>query len=301
MYVRLFQFRSTFDIRCPLRFLSGQLRLTSQLKSRVCLVTGGASGIGKATALALIDAGAIVYVADIVDQRIADLRAAHQSPNLNIDHVNVCDPDAVNGWVGKVQQDQGRVDVFVHCAIHVDWQPFQQQSADSALKTMRVGFDAMVHCTKAILPLMHRNGFGRLVYVSSIVSTMHLFPGYAAYAATKSATDAWANILRMELRNTKVEIATVRPGIVAETNLFRHSVDRKTLPRLFDFLPKTTPQGVASTILRAITKSNRAYVTPSIYRVLDFLCRCAPRLSRWMCRWGTSCRTDIVMRGDDDN
>ena len=270
------------------------------LDDRVCLITGGASGIGKATATALLDAGAKVFVADISTERMDELVAEVQSPNLHVSCVDVGDFDAVKSWVDEIDQNQGGVDVLVHCAIYVDWTPVDDQSIDAMSKTVQVGLIGLMCCTKAVLPAMKRGGFGRIVYVSSIASTMQLFPGYAAYAAVKAATDAWTNELQLDLRDTPIQVANVRPGIVGQTNLFREAVDRHHLPRLLDFLPKTTPERVAGTILRAVSKSNRTYVTPPIYRMLDFVCRCTPRLSRWMCRWGTSRRRDIVMRDDDE-
>jgi len=273
----------------------------------VCLITGGAGGIGKATAKALLREGDVVHVADLsradLDQFQQELRTdqhnASSEDRLHVHYVDVTDRSQVEDWVQCVHTKHGRIDVLVHCAVYADWNPIEDQSVESILRTMSVGFDGMVHCTKSVLPRMIEDGYGRIVYLSSVASTMHLFKGYAAYAALKSATDAWSNILRIDLRDSPVKIANVRPGIVKDTNLFRRHVSRTHLPRLFDWLPAADPETIAKTIVKATHRSNRSYVVPWTYRVLDFSTRCLPGVSRWLCRWGTAQRTDLQMKDDD--
>lgn len=266
------------------------------------MITGGASGIGKATALALLAAGAKVYIADISRPAIQRLETECENANLSGIHsrcVDVSKLADVESWIDAVQADsQGRVDIFVHCAVKCDWSRIENQSIDNILQTMQVGFDGMVYCTKTILPFMRAQKFGRLIYLSSITSTLQLFPGYAAYAALKAATDAWANILRIELRGSGVEVACIRPGIVKGTDFFQRSVPRESLPRLLDLLPATTPEAIAKTILKAIQKPNRTYVVPRRYRLLEWSYRLTPQLLRQACRYGTSRRTDIQTKDD---
>ncbi|NND96222.1 MAG: SDR family oxidoreductase [Pirellulaceae bacterium] len=271
------------------------------LENRVCLITGGANGIGRATALALLDEGAHVYVADVSALGIENLLqdcAASVRQRLHCRCVDVSDLTEVESWISNVANSHGRVEILVHCAAHADWSRVDDQSIESILQTMRVGFDGMVHCTKTVLPLMQTQNFGRIVYLSSVASSMHLFPGYAAYASLKAATDAWTNMLRIDLRGSSIQIASVRPGVVKETGFFLRSVDRANLPRLFDLLPATTPDVVATTIIKAIGRSNRTYVVPRRYRLLEWTYRLAPQLSRWLCRQGTSRRSDIQTRDD---
>lgn len=242
-----------------------------------------------------------MHVADVSAEAIATLEN-ECDPGLK-SRLHCCEADIsvrtdVESWVAGVRDLQGRIDVLIHCAASVDWRPVDDQSIEAIERTMRVGFDGMVYCTKTVLPIMQQNQFGRIVYLSSIVSTMHLFPGYAAYAALKAATDAWAAMLRIELKGSPIQVATIRPGVVKDTNLFRLSIDRENLPRLFDLLPATTSKRVANVIVKAIGKSNRTYVTPVVYRLFDFGNRLMPGVSRWLCRWGTSRRTDVTTRDD---
>lgn len=163
---------------------------------------------------------------------------------------------------------------------------------------MQVGFDGMVYCTKTVLPSMLQQKFGRIVYLSSVSSTLHLFPSYAAYAALKAATDAWANMLQIELRDSGIQISCIRPGIVKGTDFFKRSVDRANLPRLFDLMPATTPEAVARAIVRSIVKSNRTIIVPMSYRIAQWLYYLMPGISRWLCRGGTSRRRDFQTRDE---
>jgi len=135
--------------------------------------------------------------------------------------------------------------------------------------------------------------YGRLIYVSSIVSSFHVFPGSAIYCAIKSATDAWVNSLRLDLAETSINISNIRPSLVTGTDFFRKAVPRQALPRVIDFLPSNTPQRVAQAVVNSIAKSNRTYVVPPIYRLLEVAYRISPAFVRWLGRLGTSKRSDI--------
>ncbi len=263
---------------------------------RICLVTGGASGIGAAVAHSLLAHGAAVYVADKNPDSMSPQQGKEPSQasfRLHRQRVDVTEYEAVEQWVQLVLRYEGQIDVLVHCAAIANWQAVDRQSVADILAVMRVGFDGMVHCTKAVLPQMQRQNSGSIVYLSSVASTIHTFPGYAAYAAMKSATDAWTRMLQVELSGSSIGVAAVRPGLTRDTRLFLQSERPDRLPRLFDLLPATTPERVAKVVLRAIQKPNRFYVTPRYYAVLEMFIRGFPRLSAWLCRWGHARRDDL--------
>ena len=245
--------------------------------------------------------GAIVCVADVSEACISECRD-NCDPELVdrviFQQVDVADRNAVEQWIDGVAERFMRVDVLVHCAVDASWNPVEEQSVDSIVKTMRVGFEGLVYCTKCVLPKMRANGYGRIIYLSSVASTMHLFSGYASYAALKSATDAWAAVMRLDLRDSPIQVACVRPGVVKDTRLFRRSVDRVALPRMFDVLPSATPDQLAGVVHKAIQRCNRDYVYPRRYRIFHWIYQIAPAPSRWLCRFGTSQRIDIITRDD---
>ena len=145
------------------------------LTDRVCLITGGASGIGQATASRLLRHGAIVSVADISKTAIQKMQRNidnRYNSRLHCHQFDVSDRTAVDSWMHCVDKEHDRIDVLIHCAASVDWNHIDDQSIETIERTMATGFNGMVYCTKLALPIMRRNSFGRIVYVSSIASTM---------------------------------------------------------------------------------------------------------------------------------
>lgn len=264
----------------------------NDLQDQVCLVVGGSHGIGRASATLLHQRRARVIVADI-SSPVPPL-----DPSIKHLHLDVTDQRSVDQAIRQIHRQEGRIDVLIYCAMRADWRSVQQQSDEAMLATLRIGIEGMFVCTRAVLPIMLKQDCGRLVYVSSILSTIRVLRGCAAYAAVKAATDAWAESLKMDLRDTSIEVSNIRPGLVAGTDFFRNGVSREVLPRLLDYLPSTTPSRIAETIVRSISSSNRTYIVPPIYRILEIGYRLSPSLVRWLCRWGVSRRTDIQCKDE---
>ena len=231
---------------------------------------------------------------------LMNLAEPSSADRLHRRRVDIANREQVEDWIDDIQQRHGRIDVLVHCAANVQWKPVDQQSVESILLTMEVGFHGLVYCTKRVLPIMQSQDFGRIVCISSVASTIQVFSGYAAYASMKAATDAWARILRIDLHGTNIGVTNIRPGIVKHTRFFENSIDRRGLPRLLDLMPATTPEAVARVVLKSIHSPSRTYVIPISYRFLEWAVRLMPRLSEWLCRFGESRRTDLRMRGDQD-
>jgi NADP-dependent 3-hydroxy acid dehydrogenase YdfG len=228
----------------------------------ICAVTGGAGGIGRAIADALIDRGATVHVCDITSG------------------VDVTERSAVESWL----KDIGDVDVLVNNAAFVRWQPVLDMSVEDAELIMATAYNAMVYTSKAVLPRMIERRSGHIVNIGSSAGRIFVGGASAAYAASKAAVEAYTEMVRCELTGTGVAVTLVRPAAVAGTDFFGKHVDPRTMPRMADFVPYATPAQVARRVVHAIERRKPTVdvpgYLPAMYLGYTIFPRVMQRLSR---------------------
>ncbi|MGH2926161.1 MAG: oxidoreductase [Solirubrobacterales bacterium] len=178
-------------------------------RSRAVLITGCSSGIGRATAERLVNAGWRVYATARRTESIADL-AALGCRTLALD---VTDEESMRSAVASVEEAEGAVGALVNNA------GYSQSGAMETLpmERLRAQFETnvfgLVRMCQLALPSMRRTGWGRIVNVSSMGGRM-TFPGGGAYHATKHAVEAMSDALRYEVRGFGVDVVVVEPGLI---------------------------------------------------------------------------------------
>lgn len=172
------------------------------ISSPVALVTGGTSGIGLAAANALRDRGCRVYT---LSRRHADLGGL---TSLTAD---VTDEAAVGKAVAAVLAEAGRIDILVNCAGFGISGAVEFTGLADAKKQFDVNFFGAVNVTKAVLPVMRKQGSGRIVNVSSVAAPVAI-PFQAYYSAAKAALNAWTAALANEVRPCGITVTAVQPG-----------------------------------------------------------------------------------------
>ncbi|MGC0318530.1 SDR family NAD(P)-dependent oxidoreductase [Kitasatospora acidiphila] len=245
------------------------------LHGKVALVTGGAGGIGLALSRALAAHGASVHAADNSPTNLAratqQLSAQSPAPGtITFHELDVSDHPAVKQWIADTHQEHGRIDILINNAAYIRWADVEETTVEEAERTMRVGYDAMVHTIKTVLPLMQDSRSGHIVNIGSSAGKVFVKGPSAAYAAMKAAVEGYTRILQLELSGTPVHAMLVRPGVVVGTDFFHHHVPPSRLPRLADFLPTTSPEQVAHAVLTGL-RQGRPHVDipgylPTLYR-----------------------------------
>ncbi|HSE05885.1 MAG TPA: SDR family NAD(P)-dependent oxidoreductase, partial [Methylomirabilota bacterium] len=179
---------------------------------RVALVTGASSGIGAATARALAGAGLRVALCarrkDRLEQLAADLGA--QGAEAAVHTVDVTDALAVQVMVDEVVARWGRLDVLVNNAGRGLSATLEQTTAEDLRALMELNVVAVLGATRAVLPIMRRQGSGHVINVSSVVGRRAV-PYRAAYSATKFALGALSEALRVELTGSGIAVTLVYP------------------------------------------------------------------------------------------
>jgi short-subunit dehydrogenase len=187
-----------------------------KLRDRVAVVTGAASGIGRAIALALARRGCHLTLVDIDAGGLG--ATAREAEAFGVRAVarrmDVTDRVAVAALPAEVRAAHGRVDLLVNNAGVAVGGTFEQVSEADFDWLIAINFDAVVRMTRAFLPLLQTSDDARIVNLSSIYGIVAP-AGQAAYAASKFAVRGFSNALRHELEGTRVGVTVVHPGGVA--------------------------------------------------------------------------------------
>jgi 3-oxoacyl-[acyl-carrier protein] reductase len=186
------------------------------LKDKVALITGASRGIGAASAKALAHHGATVVINYIKskDKAEALLNEIQKTGGKGwVFQADVRDQGAVNDMVESTLKEFGKIDVLVNNAnINFAVRPFIELTWNQIEAKMLGEMKALYNCSQAVLKDMINRKSGKLIFVSSSLSR---FPGhgFSAHAAAKSAMDALAKVMAMELGPSGITVNVVGPGL----------------------------------------------------------------------------------------
>lgn len=191
-----------------------------RLNNKVCVVTGGAAGIGKATAARFIEEGGTVVICDLNEEQG---RQTAEEIGATFFKVNVADRQAVQAFIDAVVERYGRVDVLVNNAgvlrdgtlVKVkDGELVKQMSEADFDLVISVNLKGVFNCTQAVAPVMIRQKSGVILNASSIVGLDGNF-GQTNYVATKSAVIGMTKVWARELGRSGIRVNAVAPGFTA--------------------------------------------------------------------------------------
>ena len=192
-------------------------------RDQVALVTGGARGIGRATALLLAKRGAAVCVnyathAEAAEELVAAIVAAGGRAIAAL--ADVAEPAAVEAVVARTEQELGVLTILVNNA-GVSWQgTLDNYDPEQVARMRRINVEGVIHGTRAVIEGMRKRRYGRIVNVSSIAAIGTALPGNAFYAATKAEVAILTRRFAMELGPHNITVNAVAPGFV-RTDLTR--------------------------------------------------------------------------------
>ncbi|PYE28075.1 NAD(P)-dependent dehydrogenase (short-subunit alcohol dehydrogenase family) [Paraburkholderia silvatlantica] len=197
------------------------------LSERHAVVTGGGSGIGAATAAALLHAGARVTLMGRDAARLDAQRAAlGGGEQVACVFVDITDEDAVNAAFARAEQTLGAVDILVNNAGQAQAAPFTQTDLALWKRMLDVNLTGAFLCTRAVLPSMLARKAGRIVNVASTAGQVG-YPYVAAYCASKHGVIGMTRALALEVAAQGVTVNAVCPGYT-ETELLQASLEQIT-------------------------------------------------------------------------
>ncbi|MFI4891282.1 MAG: SDR family oxidoreductase [Steroidobacterales bacterium] len=221
--------------------------LSARVRDKTVLVTGGSSGIGRATALRLADAGARVLIVARDEQKLAQVRTDIETRGGRITtySCDIGDPEACGRFIERLLAEQPCVDILINNAGRSIRRGIDQtyDRLHDYERLMRINYFAAVRVTLGLLPAMVRHGAGHVINISSI-GVLTNAPRFAAYNASKSALEAFSRCAAAEyaargIRFTVVNLPLVRTPMVAPT-------------RMYDRLELMQPEQAAARVCAAI-------------------------------------------------
>jgi NAD(P)-dependent dehydrogenase (short-subunit alcohol dehydrogenase family) len=186
------------------------------LQGKVCLVTGGTSGIGAATALTVARKGAHVAIAARrAGQMPEGLRSAMESHGTTVRsyEADVADPEACRRCVQQVLEDFGHIDVLVHSAGGPVPGSIYSVTDESWMNAFAVHVHSIFHLTRAVAPYMAQQGGGAIILLGSAAGLRGCL-GAAAYGVVKGALPHFARVLARELAEQRIRVNCISPGVI---------------------------------------------------------------------------------------
>ncbi len=172
------------------------------METKIAIVTGASSGIGRHTALSLIKKGCKVY-----DFSRRDI------PLQDVTHikVDVTDEENVNEAVEEVYCNEGRIDLVINCAGYGISGAVEFTETEDAKNQFNVNFFGTVNVNKAVIPYMRNQTSGKIVNISSVAAVAHI-PFQTYYSASKAALESYTNALANEVRPFGISVTAIAPG-----------------------------------------------------------------------------------------
>ena len=247
---------------------------------RVCVLTGGSSGIGRATANLLAQNGFTVYE---LSRNGAD---AGEIRHITAD---VTDPAQVKSAVEQVIDAEGQIDLLVNNAGFGISGAVEFTDPKEAFSQLNVNFFGALHCIQAVLPTMRAQKRGHIVNISSVAAPIAI-PFQSFYSATKSATNSLTLALRNEVKPFGVKVCAVLPGDVktgftaarkkscSGAEVYGEAIDHAVAVMEHDEQNGMPPELVAKAVLRAANAKNpKAFSTVGFqYQLFVLLAKLLP-------------------------
>lgn len=246
----------------------------------VAVITGAASGIGRALAELLALEGATLALCDIAesDLVITAQRCEHLGATVLYSVVDVSNRRAVEAWAVEVADQLGTVNLLFNNAGVALLCNVDDTKIEDMEWLMSINYWGVVYGTMAFLPHLKASGDGHIVNVSSVFGLISI-PSQAAYNSAKFAVRGFSDALRMELEidQQPVSVTTVHPGGI-KTNIVRsaravgHAQTMMDADR-FNQIARTSPLRAARTILNGVRKNRRRVTVGVDAKVIDGISR----------------------------
>lgn len=230
--------------------------LSAAVRGKVVLITGASSGIGRATAVKVADAGATVLLVARSLEKLGQTKAEIEAAG-GVAHIHRCDMSDVED-VARMGEEvlayHGHVDILVNNAgrsirrsVELSYDRFHDYE-----RTMRLNYFGAVRLILALLPSMRARKSGHIVNVSTI-GTQTNPPRFSAYVASKAALDAFGRVIASEVIDDGVHITTIHMPLVRTPMI--------APTRMYDVFPAIPPEEAAEMIAKAIIRRPKKVAT----------------------------------------
>jgi NADP-dependent 3-hydroxy acid dehydrogenase YdfG len=259
------------------------------LSGKVAAITGGARGIGLATAKAMSAKGMRVSIGDL-DADLAQKAAEELGGNAIATALDVTDRESFEEFIDETERSLGPLDVLVNNAGIMPVGPFLEESDETALRQIDINVHGVIYGMKIAIPRMLQRGTGHVVNLASAAGKGG-FPGIATYCASKHAVVGVSEAVRGETRDTGVELSVVMPTFV-NTELISGAQKAR-------FVKVPEPEDVAEAIIDALEHERFDVFVPRETAGINKFMQLLPRRGReTVARW---LKADTVLTEIDED
>jgi NAD(P)-dependent dehydrogenase (short-subunit alcohol dehydrogenase family) len=256
---------------------------TGDLRGKRCLITGAASGIGRATAIAAAGRGAELFLTDRngegLEHVVAEIRAAEGSVG-HFAAVDLVEHEAVVAFAGEVHALAPSMDVVMNIAGISTWGRIEQLEHEHWRRTIEINLMGPISVLECFVPPMIEAGRGgHVVNVASVAGLFGL-PWHAPYSASKFGLRGVSEVLRFDLRKHRIGVSLVCPGavktpLVGTVEIVGVDRDSPKMRRLIALFERraVTPEKVAERIFEGIERNRYMVFTSPDGRLLHWLQR----------------------------
>lgn len=207
------------------------------LRGKVALVTGGTSGLGRAISAALLAEGCEVHIADI------NLAAARDAPELaaaraHLLRMDVGDPVSVQDGVDMIVVERSRIDILVNCAGILKTRSVVESTIADWDQVARVNLSGVYYCSKAVLPAMIAQRYGKIINIASVSSAKGGGQfGNVLYGTTKAGVVAMTQGFARELGPYGINVNAISPGVIEGTPMTADLMTAEVRQRIAEAVP----------------------------------------------------------------
>lgn len=222
-----------------------------RLKGKVAIITGGAQGIGRATAEKFVNEGALVAIWDVDNDKANELleKLGADENRCSFFRVNVADYDDVKTNFEKTLAKYGTVDILINNAGITRDATLKKMTQEQWKQVLDVNLTGVFNCTQVISSIMLENGKGKIINATSVVGLYGNF-GQTNYVATKSGVIGMTKVWARELGRKGINVNAIAPGFIATEmvkampeNVIKMMEEKTPLGRL------GTPEDIANAYL----------------------------------------------------
>jgi 3-oxoacyl-[acyl-carrier protein] reductase len=244
-----------------------------ELRGKTALITGAASGIGRAIALRLAAEGVNIFVVDVNDFGLAKVADEARAAGVEViaRRCDASEPREVSATVAEIFSRWGGVDILVNNAGITYYGRTEQMSAEHWDKLVRVNLLSHLQFTRELLPSLLERHEAHVLNVCSMFGLVGM-PKLAAYATTKFGMVGFTEVLRAEYGRDGLGVTALCPGFV-DTNLFTSAPlgESQKGPKIPPAIFCTSPDKVARAAIKAIRRDRRMVVmTPAAWLLVSF-------------------------------
>ena len=243
-------------------------------ESKVAIITGGAGGIGTATARTLAQRGTRIVIADLRPDAARDTAQQLKSEGFDVlpIELDIARKSSVNEMAQKTLKHWGRIDILINNAGIESSKPFLEIGLDEYERVMRINTTGAWLCCQAVIPAMMERKSGSIVNVSSVAGQRGGgLLGTAAYSTSKGALIALTKALAREFAKSGIRVNAVSPTLTM-TDFAQRQLDRLppgTLDRVIAMTPVGRPGRPEETaaVIAFLASEESSFVTGHVYNV----------------------------------